>query len=145
MENLCWFWKWWRRNHVRRKGPSPCKEEGRKHAWWERRGDEAQDSSRTKSCKEEINPPPPHTHTLQVADTDSLLGYQKEIVEDLIKEKAVDGIRPLGNRINNYINQIFANSVHCGEKPCRLDLRLISKGPFTRVENNQILLHLLFQ
>ena len=32
------------------------------------------------------------------------------IVEELIKERTVDDIHPLGNRINSYINWNFANS-----------------------------------
>ena len=49
------------------------------------------------------------------------------IVEHLTKERDVDGIRPLRNRINNYINRIFADSWQCGKRPCGVDLRLLLK------------------
>ena len=43
---------------------------------------------------------------------DSLFGQQwmELIVEDLIKERAVDELHPLGNEINNYKSRIFADS-----------------------------------
>ena len=64
------------------------------------------------------------------------------IAEDLIKESAIDDIRPLGNRINNYINRIVTDSCRVQRETCRFDLRFLSKGPCTRLED---FIFLLFQ
>ena len=74
-------------------------------------GDEAYCSTRTKSCIEATDLP------LLVAGTEIYCWCSKKqlwmelIFEDLIKERAVGKIRPLVNRINNYINRIFADKV----------------------------------
>ena len=120
---VCKFWR--RMNHMRRKEPSPSREEDRKETWWERRGTKPYCNSQTRSCIKATNLP------LLVAGTEiHCWGSRKKqwtelIVEDLTKERAVDGIRPFGNRINNYINQIFADSWHCSKRPCGVDLRLL--------------------
>ena len=77
-------------------------------------------SSRTRSCREATNIP------LVIANTKShwwggrTQQWMELIVKDLIKEKTADGIRSLENRINNYINQIFADSCSAGRNLAEL-------------------------
>ena len=119
----------------------PFAEEWIENQWWER-GKKPYGNSQTRSCIETTN-------FLLLGEGSEIhcSGSRKQqwmelIIEDLIKERAVDDIHPLGNKINNCINWIFANSWQWRERLCRLDLRLLTKGPCTRFRDNKIFTHL---